>query len=314
MTYNEPPRFDQTLFSQRAEVLDVVLDHVPQGIVVVGRDYRTLAFNRPMDDLFELPAGSIRVGGDYREVIEIWARETGQDEAMRARALAELDHPEHFEFEFPQLVHGEPRWIVLTHDPVPGGGFVRTFTDITERKRLEAKLLELSSIDSLSGLLNRRTFLEAVKVEIERHRRYRRPLTLLSIDLDHFKQINDNYGHPMGDRVIRAFAQSLAACMRKCDAVGRTGGEEFGVLLPETSLDQGLQAARLVLNMVRKLTVEVPDRKGMEQLTVSIGVAELEEHTTVEELIARADEALYRAKREGRDRFLAALREVPATA
>jgi diguanylate cyclase (GGDEF)-like protein len=102
--------------------------------------------------------------------------------------------------------------------------------------------------------------------------------------------------------------------MRKCDAGGRTGGEEFGVLLPETSLDQGLQAARRVLNMVRKLTVEVPDRKGMEQLTVSIGVAELEEHTTVEELIARADEALYRAKREGRDRFLAALREVPATA
>ncbi len=314
MRRNDPPRFDQELFAERSEVLGVVLDHVPQGIVVVGREYRLLAFNQPMEDLFQLPAGSIRVGGDFREVINIWARETGQDEAMRARALAELDYPQHFEFEFSQMVGGESRWIVLTHDPLPNGGFVRTFTDITDRKRLEEKLFELSSVDSLTGLLNRRTFLEAALVEIERHRRYGHPLTLMTIDIDHFKQINDNYGHPTGDRVISLFARSLAACMRKCDSVGRIGGEEFGVLLPETNREPALQAARRVLDMARSLRVEGPEGLLRERLSVSIGLAESEEDSTVENLMARADEALYRAKREGRDRCLVDREDLPAIA
>jgi diguanylate cyclase (GGDEF)-like protein len=306
MTSSQDALFDKTIFAERSDVLEVVLDHVPQGIVVVGRDYRVLAFNRPVVALFKLPAGTFRVGGDFRDIINIWASETGQDEAMRASALARLGQREGFQFAFSQSLHGELRWIVLTHDPLPGGGFVRTFTDITEYKRLEEKLREISRIDSLTGLLNRRTFFESLADEFERSNRYGRPLTLMSIDIDHFKQINDTHGHPMGDKVLREFAQALLPCMRKNDHVGRVGGEEFAVILPEVALAQGVEAALRVLSMVRLLKVEEPANGTSVKFTVSIGVAEIKENTTLEQLVSRADEALYQAKREGRDCYRAA--------
>jgi diguanylate cyclase (GGDEF)-like protein len=293
--------FDNTIFARRSEVLDIVLDHIPQGVVVVGQNYRVLAFNRPFDDLFSLPPGTFRVGGDFREVIRAWARATGQDEEMRARALARLDMREVFEVQLPQMVHGERRWIKLTHNPLPDGGFVRTFTDITEQKRLEEKLFELSRTDSLTELLNRRTFLDALAAEVERSRRYRRTLTLMSIDIDHFKQINDSYGHPVGDLVLGAFARALTSCMRKSDLIGRMGGEEFAVLLLDSPLNQAAETAGRVLSMARGLRVGDPASGLQVQLTVSIGLAECNETVTVEQLIFRADKALYLAKGDGRD-------------
>ncbi len=125
-----------------AEVLDIVLDHLAQGLVVVGPDFRLLAFNRKFEDIFRLPAGSIRTGGDYRDVLRIWAADTGQDQAMLDRSIRELELRTPFDFEFPQLIHGEPRWCLLTHSPLPTGGCVRTFTDITERKRISSALDE----------------------------------------------------------------------------------------------------------------------------------------------------------------------------
>jgi diguanylate cyclase (GGDEF)-like protein/PAS domain S-box-containing protein len=293
--------FDSTVFARRSAVLDLVLDHVPQGIVVVGQNYRILAFNRPFDDLFSLPPGTFRVGGDFREVILAWVRATGQDEEMRARALARLDMREMFEVQLPQMMNGERRWIKLTHNPLPDGGFVRTFTDITEQKRLEEKLFELSRTDSLTELLNRRTFLDALAAEVERSHRYCRTLTLMSIDIDHFKQINDNYGHPVGDLVLSAFAQALAGCMRKSDLVGRIGGEEFAVLLLDSPLAQANETAARVLSMARGLCVSDPASGLQVQFTVSIGLAECDETVTVEQLIFRADKALYQAKGDGRD-------------
>ncbi len=125
---------------QSAEVLSIVLDHLIQGLVVVGPDFRLLAFNRKFEELFRLPPGTIRIGGDYRDVLRTWAAATGQDQVMLERAIRELALPAPFEFEFPQLIHGEPRWCLLTHSPLPTGGCVRTFTDITDRKRISAKL------------------------------------------------------------------------------------------------------------------------------------------------------------------------------
>ncbi len=125
---------------QPTAVLNIVLDHLVQGLVVVGPDFRLIAFNRRFEDLFRLPAGTIRTGGDYRDVLRTWASVTGQDQKMLDRAIRELELPTPFEFEFPQLIHGEPRWCLLTHSPLPGGGCVRTFTDITERKRISHEL------------------------------------------------------------------------------------------------------------------------------------------------------------------------------
>lgn len=300
MTTGDQPLYDKSAFAERSAVLDIVLDHVPQGIVVVGHDYRLLAFNKPIEPIFKLPPGTFVVGADFRGIINTWARETGQDEAMRQRALAELDMREPFTFELEQLIQGEPRWMVLTHDPLPDGGFVRTFTDISVHKRLAAQLLELARIDALTGLLNRRTFFEALAEEVGRAERYHRPLALMTLDLDHFKRINDSYGHPTGDRTLQSFARALTACMRQHDVVGRIGGEEFAVVLPELDREHGAEAARRVLEMVRGLTVAGPSGEAT-AFTVSIGVAELAPGQTVDQLLSRADAALYQAKRGGRN-------------
>lgn len=121
-------------------MLNIVLDHLVHGLVVVGPDFQLLAFNRKFEELFRLPAGTIRLGGDYRDVLRTWAAATGQDQAMLDRAIRELELKTPFDFEFPQLIHGEPRWCLLTHSPLPTGGCVRTFTDITERKRISSDL------------------------------------------------------------------------------------------------------------------------------------------------------------------------------
>jgi diguanylate cyclase (GGDEF)-like protein len=295
--------FDHAIFAERSDVLGIVLDHIPQGVVVVDRDYRVLAFNRPVVELFLLPTGTFAVGCDFREVIGTWARETGQDEAMRERALAELDLQRHFEFQFPQRVAGETRWMVLTHDPLPDGGFVRTFTDITIQKRLEEKLLEMSRTDPLTGLLNHQAFYETVSVEIERKSRYRRPLTLMYLDIDHFKEINDRFGHPAGDRVLWSFARILAQSTRKGDAIGRVGGEEFAVLLPEAAMLAGVEAAARILDAVRGMSVLIPGRHDAITFTVSAGLAESDASMTVDQLVSAADAALYQAKSDGRNCF-----------
>ncbi len=134
--------FDKTSFSEQSDVLNIILDHITHGMVVVGPDYRMLAFNRHFEEMFQLPDGTVEVGVDFREILKTWAEVTGQDQQMLDRAIIHLDEPATFQVEFPQLINGEPRWCLLTHNPLPGKGFVRTFTDITERKRGENALRE----------------------------------------------------------------------------------------------------------------------------------------------------------------------------
>jgi PAS domain S-box-containing protein len=125
---------------QQADVLNIVLDSLTQGMVVVGPDYCILAFNRHFEELFQLPSGTTGVGVDFRDVLKTWAEVTGQDQQMLDHAILQLDNAAPFEFEFPQQIQGEPRWCLLTHHPLPGKGFVRTFTDITARKQAEEAL------------------------------------------------------------------------------------------------------------------------------------------------------------------------------
>jgi len=157
--------FDSSYFPQQMNVLNIVLDHITQGMVVVGPDYRTMAFNKYFEEMFQLPAGAVEVGVDFREILKIWAEETGQDQQMLDRAIFQLDEPSSFQFEFPQLIHGRPRWCLLTHNPLPDKGFVRTFTDITERKQSEIILQQeqqfsTSLLDSLPGIFYLYTYPE----------------------------------------------------------------------------------------------------------------------------------------------------------
>jgi diguanylate cyclase (GGDEF)-like protein len=164
-----------------------------------------------------------------------------------------------------------------------------------------AELERLATTDVLTGLANRRSLFENLEQETYRARRYGAPFSLVLLDVDHFKRINDNWGHAVGDRVLREIARTTHAVLRKTDIAGRYGGEEFLVLLPDTDLEE---ATSLAQRLNQKIAQEVvtPEQSSPRAVTVSIGVALLAPDESGEELIQRADQALYRAKQSGRNR------------
>ena len=166
-------------------------------------------------------------------------------------------------------------------------------------RRLQTILERRSTHDPLTQVLNRRGFGDVYAREKANLRRHRRPLTLLSIDLDYFKSINDNHGHAVGDQVLAHVAAQIGSALRESDCVARFGGEEFVVLMPDMAPHNAVSAAE----RIRSLLCE-PNGKGLPQCTVSIGVAcQASEHEELEQLLARADTALYQAKGNGRDRI-----------
>ena len=163
-------------------------------------------------------------------------------------------------------------------------------------------LSDLSIRDSLTGLWNNGEFHRLLTAEIARSLRYQHCFALLMVDADHFKQINDNYGHPAGDAALRHLAALLASALRPVDSVARYGGEEFAIILPETSLAGAKSVAERLCRTVYETTVEVGAQPTI-NLSISIGLAVFPEHASEgPELIVLADRALYAAKRAGRNR------------
>jgi diguanylate cyclase (GGDEF)-like protein/PAS domain S-box-containing protein len=178
-----------------------------------------------------------------------------------------------------------------------------TLTDLTEQKRIEDRLRRLAARDALTDTLSRGRFFEVAREELARATRYPRPLALAMLDLDHFKSINDRHGHRAGDEVLRAIAGLMTRGLRGQDHIGRYGGEEFAVLLPETTLE----SAREVLERVRIAIADMRLNVEGKQLTitVSVGVVAVQTGEPLENALARADAALYRAKGAGRNRVVA---------
>ena len=170
-----------------------------------------------------------------------------------------------------------------------------------ERARLFQEVQSLALTDPLTGLHNRRGLFELSRMEFSRAKRLNRPISCMMLDLDHFKQINDNFGHQMGDYILQEFAQRCKNTIREIDLIGRYGGEELVIILPETDLPTVLQIAERTRNAIAEMPIRVPDQEI--SVTVSIGVATKDENTEyLETLIARADQAMYIAKHKGRDR------------
>lgn len=178
---------------------------------------------------------------------------------------------------------------------------VGVIRDITERQAFEHQLTELATRDSLTGALNRRAFMEQMDNALLLARRHGHALSLLLMDADHFKKINDSYGHQTGDRVLVSLTALAQTCLRTTDRFGRWGGEEFVILLPETDAAQAVDVAERLLAAVRSATL-LSNTGVVLALRVSIGLATLSPLVPdAEKLIQHADEALYRAKAEGRD-------------
>jgi diguanylate cyclase (GGDEF)-like protein/PAS domain S-box-containing protein len=211
--------------------------------------------------------------------------------------------------------YGEAHFVAVAGKPMLDAqgafcGYHGVASDVTARIRAEealqranAQLEQLALHDPLTGLANRRKFAERFQYDLARAVRAQSPLSLLMVDIDHFKAINDQHGHIAGDVCLKALAAILTGSVRAVDLVARYGGEEFVVLLPEMSADQSLLAAERVRSQVQAHPVWIGEGAPLLAVTVSVGAATAESAAlTQEDLLARADEAVYRAKRAGRNR------------
>jgi diguanylate cyclase (GGDEF)-like protein len=211
------------------------------------------------------------------------------------------------EYKIPDASGGErclEGRIALMEKGDPGHGKVVFMAfDITERNQLYQEVQRLANQDGLTGCFNRRHFMEEAAQEIHRGMRYNHPLSLLMMDIDHFKDVNDRYGHQMGDQLLCNLVLLCQKQLRNDDILGRYGGEEFVVLMPETASAGAMLASERLREKIEKMKIDTPE--GSLSVTVSMGLASLEQGFdkthTLDTLIKRADQALYAAKAAGRN-------------
>jgi two-component system cell cycle response regulator len=184
------------------------------------------------------------------------------------------------------------------------GGALRMATLVEESR-------SLATTDSLTGLLNRRAFVEWAARETARAARYEDPLSVILLDIDHFKQVNDRYGHASGDAVLGAVSRAMGQLIRNCDVVARWGGEEFVLALPSTGLEGAVITAERIRVELEQRPIAEPGGQLL-SITASLGVAELEAGETLEQVVDRADRAMYTAKSAGRNRVISTEQMSPA--
>ncbi|WP_114974086.1 diguanylate cyclase [Rhodoferax ferrireducens] len=245
------------------------------------------------------------IGNNYLEILDCVTGSDRETVLAASAGIAAVASGEVSQFQLPHpfFTPLDKRWFIMKVTPVHDVDerIVVSHEDVTKLKAAELASLTLANIDTLTGALSRRNFLNLAEQELARSIRYQLPLMLLMLDLDHFKLINDRYGHAAGDAVLHGFVKTVAAVLRESDLIGRIGGEEFAVLLPNTTHEGGCALAQRVVESVRASPVEVCHQ--CIPYTVSIGAGCLSNETSFAALLGVADAALYRAKNGGRDRL-----------
>ncbi len=297
---SEQKRAMQAL-GESEEKLRVMADSLPALISYIDRDQIYRFANRTYEQWFGQQAKQV-IGRSVREVIGEAAYE-GDQRRYAEEAIA--GHTVKFERSVMRegMIHRLDGTLVPHFDASGqvAGVFV-LITDITERKALEEKLAHVAQHDHLTGLPNRALFEDRLQQALERCKRTGEPFTLMYLDIDHFKSVNDTLGHKSGDDLLKTFTARLSACMRAADTVARLGGDEFVVLL------EGLSSRDTATRVAEKIVTAMREPVGLGEttlnITVSIGIALVQggEMTRVEAL-AKADRALYQAKAKGRDGF-----------
>lgn len=230
-------------------------------------------------------------------------------ELKEMQAFAWRNH-EAFVWEGRFILDGETRWMLIEdNDPEQDAngdwiwnGFQQ---DITDRKALEVRLKELATIDDMTQIWNRRYFMNVADEEFERAQRYNNSFSFLMVDADHFKAVNDDYGHAAGDAVLVNLAKVMSDSVRKVDFVGRLGGEEFAILLPNTPESEALLLAERIREAVETHPADYKNQSL--PITISIGLSSYRPNDQdLDQVIQRADKALYKAKNQGRNRTLTA--------
>lgn len=288
-----------------AKFQQAIFDSISAQIAVLDQDgmivQTNAAWRRYMSDLdFEES-----IGRNYLAVLkDLFAVPLSMVEAV-ATGLATLAAGDVSHFHVPEPIQclcGR-WWFTVKITPVHDAArrLVVTHEDVSALKRAELASLALANVDVLTGALSRQHFMTLAEQELARSLRYALPLVVLMLDLDHFKKINDSYGHSTGDAVLQRFVQSVKGVLRESDVMGRIGGEEFAVLLPNTTQEGGRALANRIIGEVRATPVAFEGQSIA--YTVSIGASYLTQQLSFGALLAECDAALYRAKNGGRDRL-----------
>jgi diguanylate cyclase (GGDEF)-like protein/PAS domain S-box-containing protein len=285
---------------------ELAFDNAPIGMNLVGLDGRLLQVNQALCDI---------IGYSEEELLATTFQELSSLNDLRPHAgpLQEVVEGKRASYSMEMRYRhkdGSEVWALTTTamgraaDGTPLH-YIGQIMDVTERRRLERQLRHHAEHDMLTGLANRRVFSNELSRQLARERRYGGQSSLLMIDLDGFKEINDGLGHAAGDLVLQAVADLLAARVRDTDLVARLGGDEFAALLPETPREGAEVLAIDIVQDVRAMEVDI-GHGATASVTASIGVSasdELGDDRTEDALLAAADMAMYRAKRTGRDNY-----------
>ena len=282
------------------ELIIESLDRLSEGITIIDSNDKLVLYNMRAAEYLGI-ADDINVGASLNELVGIQEKDGKVDPGsllMQQLDASRENKPQFFERE----IEGD-RILSVRANPIPGGGVITLYTDITERKAFERRLIGMATRDELTRLINRREFFTLAHHEEERAKREGHIVSVMMVDADYFKKINDTYGHAAGDDVLRNLADNCRSIFRKTDVVGRYGGEEFSVILPGAQVDM----AKVIAERLRKAVEEsvVKSDKGDITYTVSIGIAsDIGREVKIEEILDRADRALYTAKAQGRNRAI----------
>jgi diguanylate cyclase (GGDEF)-like protein/PAS domain S-box-containing protein len=270
-----------------------VFKGLSSGVLVLDNENRVLDLNPAAQKMLNL-------GG--RQVVGFNLAELPTEDPGLLQAIGRDDQPrqEVCLASSQSQVYLEVRSTPLSGRRGAALGRLVLLEDISERKRMEKELRRLAATDPLTGLANRRTLMDLGERELAHSRRHRRPLSMLMMDIDHFKQINDKYGHQQGDKVLKALAEACSRLLRQSDLMARVGGEEFAILLPDTPAANAMEVAERMRSSVTLLTTF--DGQDLPHITISVGGATTTgDSDCLNSLLRRADDALYQAKAAGRN-------------
>ncbi|KAA0681450.1 sensor domain-containing diguanylate cyclase [Roseomonas genomospecies 6] len=282
------------------ERLQAILEQSPIGVSVSRREDGKIVFvNTRFAEL---------IGLKREDLIGRQARDYYLDRNQRERVIERLrsyGSVTNMEVQF-RRADGSSFWTLFTVNQAVIQGVqvnLAWIYDYTDRRNMEEALRDMASRDPLTGIYNRRSFMELARSQLARAHRFSEPMSVFVLDVDHFKRINDSYGHATGDDALRMVAGGCQAILREYDILGRLGGEEFVVVLPGATAEESRVVAERVRRHLSRMAIPGPE--GRFHLTSSIGISALDgAYDTLEKAIHRADLALYRAKREGRNRVV----------
>ncbi|MDO8399768.1 MAG: PAS-domain containing protein [Bradyrhizobium sp.] len=300
----EQKRGEQLLTEKAAELeamnvrFDAALNNMSQGLCVFDAEQKVVVSNARYGEIYRLSPDQIKPGTSLRQILE-YRRERGTGFNVAPETYVKLNVKTANEV----LELADGRVVAISRHPMPNGGWLTTHEDITERARNEKRIAFLAQHDLLTGLANRALFSEKLEDAAKRLQRHGTTFTVLMLDLDKFKNVNDTLGHPAGDQLLVEVAQRLSSSLRDTDVLARLGGDEFAII-QENERNQSEGAIALALRIIG--LIEQPFDLNGNRIGVgtSIGIAFAPEHgADAETLLKKADVALYAAKSGGRNDF-----------